>query len=158
MRERCFRTVLISPIVAPDASKARVSVRLSSNETPARGRDPIGRRAARHEHEHEIVGARRIGERKRARRRGKPGLVRHRMPGFDHFDPPQLAAIAVARDRDPADAPGRELERVEVMPLRRLGHAARGLARGEHDDAPVLRSRRQGGRQAVVGCAAATAA
>ncbi len=82
--------------------------------------------------------------------RGEPGLVGHRMAGFDHFDPPQGPAITVARDRDPADPLGRELELVEVMALRRLGHAARGLARGEHDDAPALRSRRQGGRQALV--------
>src|SRR5450756_522316 len=37
MRERCLRTVLISPMVAPERSSARVTACLSAKVTPAAG-------------------------------------------------------------------------------------------------------------------------
>ena len=37
MRERCLRTVLISPMVAPERNSVRVTVCLSANDTPSAG-------------------------------------------------------------------------------------------------------------------------
>ena len=55
MAERCFRTQLISAMVAPQVSSARVTARLSSSETPAGRQGEQRRRPARHQAQHQIV-------------------------------------------------------------------------------------------------------
>ena len=65
----------------------------------ARGRDPVGGGAARHQHQHEIVGRRGLRELERARGGIETRLVRHRMARFDHLD--RLASAARSRDAPP---------------------------------------------------------
>ena len=80
------------------------------------------------------------------------------MAGFDHAHAPRRPAVAVARDRDAADAARRHAAFVEIVPLRDLGHGAAGLAGGQDDQAS--RWRRGGQMRAAgssPGCAAATA-
>ena len=84
MRERCLRTVLISPMLAPQREqRARHGLLLGKREARRR-RDPVGRGAAGQQHQHEIVGAGRFGELQRALGAGEPGCIRHRMAGLDH--------------------------------------------------------------------------
>ena len=69
MRERCLRTVFISPMLAPERNSARVTACLSAKRQSVGGRDPVGRCAARHQHQHQIVCRRALGELERALRR-----------------------------------------------------------------------------------------
>ena len=73
MAERCFRTVFISPMVAPEASSARFTACLSASVKPVGGKRQQRRAAAGDEAEHEIVrpGALRQRRECAARRRAR---------------------------------------------------------------------------------------
>ena len=94
------------------AAQQRAGHRLLLCERDACGRrDPVRRRAAREQHQHEIVGFRRIGERQRALRGVQTRRVGHRMPGLDHRDVPGRTAIAVAGDGDAGEPVRRRCSR-----------------------------------------------
>ena len=147
MRERCLRTVLISPMFAPER-KQRARHRLLVGEGDAgRRRDPVGGGAARHQHQHQVVFVRAVGEFDRAQRGFQARPVRHRMAGFDHGHYSQRPSIAVARHRNSTEPLGAELEPVEVVGFGHLGHGACRFAGGEQNE-PSFRWRRQQWRQA----------
>src|SRR5690242_16022793 len=55
------------------------------------------------------------------------------MPGLDHADTAQLAAVAVSRNGNAAQPLGRNSLPVEIVRLGNFGHGPGGLAGGEHD-------------------------
>ena len=112
------------------------------------GRDPVGRCAARHQHQHEIIRARGLRQFECVRGRVQARFIRHRMPCLDHLDHFGRASIAMARDRDPRHAFARHAFRFEIMPLGGLGHRARGLVGSEQDQSPGNGRFRQERRQA----------
>ncbi len=114
-----------------------------------RRRDPVGRRAARHQHGDQIVRPGGIGERQRLEGRGQSRRIGHRMPGFDQPDLPGRARVAVAGDRETADPARGQAAVVEIVPLRGLGHRTGALAGGEDDEPSGRRRLRQVRRQAV---------
>ena len=94
-------------MLAPERSSARVTACFSASVKPVRRRDPVGRCAARHQHQHEIVGAGAVGELRARLGRRKPGCVRDRMAGLDH--------------RECAGSAGRSRGAPPRCPLRRSG-------------------------------------
>ena len=62
IRDRCLRTVLISPIGAPERSSARVNCCFCAKRHAGDRRDPVRGAAARQQHQQEIVGSRARGE------------------------------------------------------------------------------------------------
>ncbi len=106
MRERCLRTVLISPMVAPERSSARVTACLSANETPAAGAIQLAEAPPDISTSTRSFALGAIGELERAVGRFQAGGIGNRMAGFDHGHDPQRPAVAVARHRDPAQAFG----------------------------------------------------
>ena len=56
IRDRCLRTVLTSPIGAPERNSARVTCCFCAKDTPVDRRDPVGGAAARQQHQQQIVG------------------------------------------------------------------------------------------------------
>ena len=111
-----------------------------------RRRDPVGRCAARHQHQHQIVGGSSIGEFERTLGRLQAGRIRHWMAGLDHGDDAGRPAIAMPRYRDAANAFGWQTHRIEIIILRGLGHRAGGFA-GRQNNHMAARRRRQQARQ-----------
>ena len=107
---------------------------LFGERQPGDRSDPVGRSAARHQHQHEIAGGRACGERERAFRPGKARRIGNGMAGLDDLDDPRRAAIAAPRHRDAGEARRRK-SAVEVMGFRDLGHGAGGLSGSEDDRA-----------------------
>ena len=136
--------------------------RLLLRQRQARGRrDPVGRGAARQQHQHQVVGGRR-GRRARASRSaaGESGRVGHRMAGLDHRARAAVGrAVAVAGHGKAGKAVRRQAAVVEIVALRDFASWSRR---------PCRRRAGSGGPQAAVaagapagrcaGCAAATAA
>ncbi len=124
------------------AAQQRPRRRLLVAERDARGRrDQIGRGAAGQERQHQVVGARRVGQRQHALGAGEPGRIRYRMAGFDHRDVPRRPPIAVAGDGNAVE-PARRHAR-QIMLFGDLGERARRLAGGKHDRAgraPAVRA------------------
>ncbi len=114
----------------------------------ARRRDPIGRAAARHERQHEIVGASVAGEIEDAGCRIDAGLIRHGMTGFDNRDDAGGAAVALPCDAEARQPVGGQAEPIEIMRFRSGDHRARRLAGGEQDDAALRRVRQMAREQA----------
>ena len=87
MRDRCFRTVFISPMLAPERSSARVTACLSAKLNPSAGAiqladaPPDSSTSTRSS----AVAASAICSAFCAA--GEPRRIRHRMAGFDHLDP-----------------------------------------------------------------------
>ena len=73
-----------------------------------RRRDPVGRGAARHQHQHQIVGGRAVGELECALGGFETGGVGDRMPGLNHVHDLGRPAVAVAGDGDTAEPFGRK--------------------------------------------------
>ena len=71
-----------------------------------RRRDPIGRGAARHQHQHQVILVGAVGVVRWRARGFQAAAVRHRMAGFDHGHDPGRAAIAVARHRNSTESLG----------------------------------------------------
>ena len=112
-----------------------------------RGCDQRGRRSARYQHKNEVVLGCALGECEHSLRCREAGRIRHRVSGFDERNPTGRAAIAVAGHRDAVEARRRQRERIDIMTFRHLGHRARGLACGQHEQLPHRR-RRQEAREA----------
>ena len=129
MRERCLRTQLISPILAPLRRSARVVACLSASVMPVAGAIQIGRRAAGKQHQDEIVRARRVGKFEHAFGAVEAGLVGHRVSGLDHGNALGRPAIAVAGDGDPVEPASRNAR--EIMPFGRFGQRAGAFAGGQ---------------------------
>ncbi len=62
-----------------------------------------------------------IGHVERAGSRVETGLIRHRMPSFDHVDNAQRASVAMPGHRNAAHAICRKAA-IKVMRFGRLGH------------------------------------
>ena len=86
--------------MAPARSSARVTACFSAKREAGGRRDPVGRSAARQQHQHEIVGAGAVRAAPARVRRREPGCVGDRMAGLDHRDVPSRPPVAVARDRE----------------------------------------------------------
>ena len=150
IRDKCLRTVLTSPIGAPERNSARVTCCFCANDTPAGRCDPVGGAAARQQHQQQIVRAGGLGETQAVFRALEAGFVGHRMAGLDDPDTPGRQAVAVTGGRDSRQPRRIETEFVEVMPLRRHGHGGRGLAGGQADH-PAFRRGAQMRRKHAVG-------
>ncbi len=151
MRERCLRTTFISPIDGAGGEQRPRHRLLLAERQAGGGRDPVRRRAARDQRQHQIVGAGGVGERQRLEGGGETGGVGHRMPGLDDAHRPRRTPVAAARDRKTGDAVFRHAALVEIVTLGHLGHRRAGLA-GREDDEPsgawrVRQVRRQAGRR-----------
>ncbi len=149
--ERCLRTVLISPIVAPERSKARVTCLLVRERQAGRGEGQQRRAAARNEADKLVIGPEAAREIEDALRGALAGSVGHRVARLDDLDPLAGHGMAVAGDDEPAQfARPRRLERAR--------HRRRGLAGA--DDHRAARNRRSGSAAATArrGSEAASAA
>ena len=156
MRDRCLRTVLISPIGAPERSSARLSSCFCASVTPAAGAiqlaepPPDSSTSTRSSAPARCAScsdrSARLGPRRPARD------VRLRSPRSV-----ASAAVAVSRGGETGQALRRQAERVEIVPFGRGRHRGCALAGGEADDAP-FRRRRQMRASTTSGCARATAA
>ena len=83
--ERCLRTQFISPMVAPDLSRALLIDCLSARVMPAAGR--AGRADSRRgQEDHTVVFGQVADQFEYPFRHRQTGRVRHRVRGFDHFD------------------------------------------------------------------------
>ena len=78
------------------------------------------------------------------------------MAGLDHADPPEVPPIAVACDRNTAQAIRRNPQSIKVMRFCHLGHRTRGFARRDKISRPDNGGGNNGGKDDA-GCAAATA-
>ena len=150
IRDRCLRTMFISPIGAPRTQQRAVHLLLlreAKRRRPARSSWRSRRRTAA-----PAAGRRRRpgGETQRFVGGCQPGFVGHGMAGLDHPDPPRRHAVAVARGGKAGQARRIEPERVEIVPLRpqrpsrRRPCRRRGRSRGPW-------ARRQVGAQHDVG-------
>ena len=158
MRERCLRTVLISPIVGAGAQQ-RARHRLLVGERNAVGRrDPVGRSAARHQHQHEIVRALRH-RRASARDRRPPGRP-HPGSGGRPRSCARVASAGRSRGARPRRRSGvRPAIRswFEIVSLPRLRSSTRPPCRRRAGSSrPAGGGGSSGGRHDA-GCAAATA-
>ena len=142
-----MRTQLISPILAPLRSSARVVACFSAKRDAGGRRDPVRRGAAGQQHQHQIVLARRVGERERAFGALEAGFVGNRMSGLDHGNAPGRPAIAVAGDGDAVEP--LRCDAREIMLFGHLGQRAGAFAGGQHDQPPARRRFRQVRRQAA---------
>ena len=147
MRERCLRTQLISPILAPLRNSARVVACLSAKRDAGRWRDPIGRGAAGQQHQHEIVLSRRVGKCERAFGALEPGFVGDRMAGLDHGDPSGRPAITVTGDGNAVEP--LRCDARQIMLFRHFGERACAFAGGQDNEPSVRRRFRQVRRQAA---------
>ena len=126
-RERCLRTVLSSPIVAPAASSSCVTACLSSSVTGGAGRGRERRAAAGDQHDDEIVGGGGFGERQQPGGGREPARVGDRMTGLRELDPLAGQTVGVLDHDEPvADA-------IAEDRLQRARHRRAGLAGAEHD-------------------------
>ena len=133
--ERCFRTVFIAVMSAPEASSARLTACFSSRRDPLRRQGEQRRAAARNQAEHQVVRPGAFGEREDAARSVAPARVGDRVRGLDDLDP--LAGYAMAGPGD-----DQALERAVPVVLDRLCHRGRSFPCPEDDD-PALRPLRQ---------------
>ena len=155
MRDRCFRTVLISPMLAPERSSARVTACLSASVNPSTGAIQLADAPPESSTSTRSSGPAPSASVERPLGGLKPGGIGNRMAGLDHRDDLGRPAIALPRHGD-AGEPARR-QRRRISRFRHLGHGARGLAGRQHDQ-PARRGGggRCGGRQDD-GCAAAIA-
>ena len=128
----CLRRQFTSLMVAPLASSASVIPWMSSSVSPAAGSDQQCRTAAGQQRNHQIVFPRRFGELQNAVARLHARLIGARMVRlFDRYD---LRGTGMARLH--------HHEAVRNSLAQRFFHGARhrraGLARADHEDAPVL--------------------
>src|ERR1700674_387666 len=107
-----------------------------------RGRDPIGRSAARDQRQHHVLSLGPIGKLERLQRGGDAGRIGERVTCLDHRNEPGRPAVTMTGDGHPGDAALGNAVNIEIMPLRHFGHGARRLAGGQHDQ-PALRRRRR---------------
>ena len=103
MRERCLRTVLISPMAAPLFQQRPRDRLLLREGEPVNRRDPVRRSAAGKEHQDQIVSVDRVGEREHAFGRRDAGRIGHRMAGLDDRNAHGRPPIAMAGDREPGE-------------------------------------------------------
>ncbi len=99
MAERWRRTVFISPMLAPLASKARLMACLSCSVMPWQRQGQQGRAAARNQRQHHIVGRQALGQGQHLRLGGvQPSGIGHRVGGLHHFNALARHLVAVAGD------------------------------------------------------------
>ncbi len=118
-REMFAHGVDLADIGAGAQQRARHRL-LVGKRHAGRRRDPVGRGAARHQHEHEIVGAGAVGQLDRRRSAASsPAASGTGWPASTMVTIAGRAAIAVPRHRDAAQPASRQIERVEIMRFRR---------------------------------------
>ncbi len=83
MRERCLRTVLISPMDAPERSSARVSACFSASVSSGAGAIQLAEAPPERSTSTRSSAPRRAGEGEGALGRGQAGGVGNRMAGLD---------------------------------------------------------------------------
>ncbi len=104
IRLRCLRTTFISPIVAPESSRASLTACFSARVMPSGGREER-RAAAGDEAEHEVVLAQPLDQLEDAPRRVAARRVGDRVGGLDHLQPLGRRAVAVAGDDQAFERP-----------------------------------------------------
>ena len=139
MRDKCLRTVLISPIGAPERNSARVTCCFCVNEMPSTGAiqfaDPppdssTSRRSSA------VASAARRSVSSAAFSPASSGAG---WPASTTLIPPRRHAVAVTGGRNAGQARRVERQRIEIMPLRRRRHRRSALAGGEADHPPFGR-------------------
>ena len=100
IRDRCLRTVLISPIGAPERSSARVTCCFCANDTPSAGAIQLAEPPPDSSTSSRSSASALCGQPQAVLRALQPGLVGHRMAGLDHLDPPRRHAVAVTGGGD----------------------------------------------------------
>ena len=98
MRERCRRTVLISPIVAPERSSARVSACLSSSDSPSAGSGSSADPPPDSRHSTRSSAPSPVHALEQALGCTSSGLSRHGMRGLEHLDALAGDGVSVGRD------------------------------------------------------------
>ncbi len=156
MRERCLRTVLISPMSAPERNSARVTACFSANVIPA-GAIQLAEAPPDISTSTRSSAVALAASSSARAAESSPAASGIGCPASIIGDDTRRAAVAVARDRDAGDAVRRKFRRVEIMLLGDLDHRARRLAGGEQDQPAGRRRLRQMRGRQVAGCAAATA-
>ena len=111
MRERCLRTQLISPMLAPLRKSARVVACFSSSVTPAAGAIQLAEAPPDSSTSTRSSAPAASASSQCPLGAGEAGLVGHRMAGFDHRDAPGRPAIAVAGDGDAVEPVRRHARR-----------------------------------------------
>ncbi len=100
IRDRCLRTVLISPIGAPERSSARVTCCFCANVMPSTGAIQFAEPPPDSSTSIRSSAPASCASRKVSSAPFKPSLVGNRMAGFDHPDPPRRHAVAMAGGGD----------------------------------------------------------
>jgi hypothetical protein len=104
---------------------------------PVNRRDPVRRGAAGKEHQDQILGIDRIGEREHPFGCRDAGGVRYRVAGFDERNKLRRPPIAVASDREPGEPFPRQ--QGQIVLFRDFGHRACRLSGGKNDQPPARR-------------------
>ena len=146
IRDRCLRTVLTSPIGAPERSSARLTCCFCANDTPSTGAIQLAEPPPDSSTSSRSSAPGLRGEPQAVFRALQAGLVGHGMAGLHHPDPPRRHAVAVAGGRDAGEPRWRQSQFVEIVPLRGRGHGGGALAGGETNHA-AFRHRTQMPRQ-----------
>ena len=141
IRDRCLRTMFISPIGAPERSSARFTCCFCANETPSAGAIQFAEPPPDNSTSNRSSAVASGGEAQRLVGGFQPGFVGHGMAGLDHPDPPRRHAVAVARGGKAGQPRGIQPQRIEIMPFGRGGHRGRALSGGKADHAAFRRSR-----------------
>ena len=100
IRDRCLRTVLISPIGAPERSSARVTCCFCANDMPSTGAIQFAEPPPDSSTSSRSSAPALCGQLQAFLRALQSGLVGHGMAGLDHLDPPRRHAMAVAGGGD----------------------------------------------------------
>ena len=152
MDESLRRTVLISAMLAPEASRLRVTPCLSASVTPGTGWTSSADAPPDSSTMQRSAGAQAPRQLKDARPGGDTGRIGNRMSRLEDLDARRLLAgpqaMAIASHHRAADGP--ELVRV-VMGRQGCRHAGSSLARTEHQRPAGRACRRQKRGQAVRG-------
>ena len=146
MRERCFRTALISPMLAPERSSARVTACLSASVNPRAGAIQFADAPPESSTSTRSSGPAPSASFSACSAAFKPRGVGIGWPGLDHRDDAWSAAHSPAAPRRCRSSRSRQIR--EIGRLRDLRHRARRLACRQHDQPARLRRRRQMRRQA----------
>ena len=158
MRDRCFRTVLMSEIGAPDASSALVSACLSAMSVPRPARSSWPSRRRRRGPARGRPAPASAASASTSAVPARPACVRHRVARLHAANAPQRPPVAVPRHADADETlrarSGRHRDSAPRMPP---AMCAPDLPQASTISRPAGGGGRCGGRQ-TAGCARATAA
>ena len=150
IRDRCLRTMFISPIGAPERSSARFTCCFCANETPSAGAIQFAEPPPDNSTSNRSSAVASAASRSVSSAAFSPASSGTGWPASITLIrrvgtpwPWRVVAMPVSRD-------GLQPERVEIMPLRRRRHRRRALAGGKADH-PAFRHRAQMRRQHDVG-------